>query len=122
MQTKDCVSRVLSENEKRIQALYRLRSNLMGGFSNVVIISTPLSSDKSKRYRITYDNGQVRCNCPAAQFGKKCRHVMSDRVRAWTMATEITPVIVARADARVQRRIELRKKKAEKVDNLYRIW
>ena len=104
------------------EAVLRLRRLPMtGGWGNITVISKPLSSDKLNRYVVTIDNGVIKCSCPASRYGKKCRHVRSDRICAYESVIDIIPAMIARAEARVNRRKELRKRKKH-VDNLGDIW
>ena len=120
LQSPDIVGRTL-QAAANSEAVLRLRRQPMtGGWGNITVISKPLSSNKLTRYTITNDNGVIRCNCPAAQFGKSCRHMKSDRISAYKAVVDIVPAIIARAEARVNRRKELKKQKH--VDNLAVMW
>ena len=123
LQPQDIVSRTL-QTAANSEAMLRLRRLPMttGGWGNITVIGKPLSSNKLTRYTITNDNGVIRCNCPAAQFGKSCRHMKSDRISAYKAVVDIVPAIIARAEARVKRRQEILKNKQKPVDNLAVIW
>ena len=124
LQPPDIVGRTLqtAANSEAVLRLRRLPMTTTGGWGNITVISRPLSSNKLTRYTITNDNGVIRCNCPAAQFGKSCRHMKSDRISAYKSVVEIVPAIIARAEARVKRRQEILKNKQKPVDNLAVIW
>jgi len=120
VQSPDIVGRTL-QAAANSEAVLRLRRQPMtGGWGNITVIARPLSSNKLTRYVVTIDNGTIRCSCPAAQFGKSCRHMKSDRISAYKAVVDIVPAIIARAEARVNRRKELKKQKH--VDNLAVMW
>ena len=121
LQSPDIVGRTL-QAAANSEAVLRLRRLPMttGGWGNITVISKPLSSDKLTRYVVTIDNGVIKCSCPASRYGKKCRHVRSDRICAYESVIDIIPAMIARAEARVNRRKELKKQKH--VDNLAVMW
>ena len=122
LQPQDIVSRTL-QTAANSEAVLRLRRQPMtGGWGNITVIARPLSSNKLIRYVVTNDNGVIRCSCPAAMFGKSCRHLKTDRICAYKSVVEIVPAIIARAEARVKRRQEILKNKQKPVDNLAVIW
>ena len=122
LQPQDLIGRTL-QAAANSEAVLRLRRLPMttGGWGNITVIGKPISRNKLTRYVVTIDNGAIRCNCPAAQFGKSCRHMKSDRISAYKAVVDIVPAIIARAEARVKRRKELRKRK-KPVDNLAVMW
>jgi len=96
------------------EAVLRLRRLPMtGGWGNITVIARPLSSNKLIRYVVTNDNGVIRCSCPAAMFGKSCRHLKTDRICAYSSVVDIIPAMIARSEARAKRRKEGIKKKKE---------
>ena len=123
LQPQDLIGRTL-QAAANSEAVLRLRRLPMttGGWGNITVISKPLSSNKLTRYVVTIDNGVIKCSCPAARYGKSCRHVKSDRICAYNSVVAIIPAIIARAEARVKRRQEILKNKQKTVDNLAVIW
>ena len=114
LQPQDIVSRTL-QTAANSEAMLRLRRLPMttGGWGNITVIGKPLSSDKLNRYVVTIDNGVIKCSCPASRYGKKCRHVRSDRICAYESVIDIIPAMIARSEARAKRRKEGIKKKKE---------
>ena len=113
LQPQDLIGRTL-QTAANSEAVLRLRRLPMtGGWGNITVISKPLSSDKLNRYVVTIDNGTIRCSCPAARYGKNCRHLKSDRICAYSSVVDIIPAMIARSEARAKRRKEGIKKKKE---------
>ena len=122
LQPQDLIGRTL-QTAANSEAVLRLRRLPMtGGWGNITVISKPLSSDKLTRYVVTIDNGAIKCSCPAARYGKKCRHLKTDRICAYKSVVAIIPAIIARAEARENRRKELMKNKQKPVDLLAVMW